>query len=191
MAKTRSARTPSRESSPDAAGKKQKRSASKSSGKQASDVPKYTGKWFPTSATEEEVQLFKDQLLMPVDLTVWIPSGEVPPTPLEGERVLYQKYFERGLGFPLHSFVRRMLQFFGCQLHHIPPNGVLHITSFITFCEYFLGQLPTSSCFGFFLSVMCSDQRRGRLGPWGIYLVALPQLQVLPYQPPEVCSGVA
>lgn len=71
---------------------------------------------------------------MPVDLERFIPKGEAPPTPRVGEHVIHQEYFEMGLGFPLHNFVRWLLHFYGCQLHHNPPNGVLHITNFKTFC---------------------------------------------------------
>ena len=35
-----------------------------------------------------------------------------------------------------------LLHFFGCQLHHISPNGALHIANFITFCECYLGIAP-------------------------------------------------
>lgn len=134
MAKTRSERStraPSQEPSADAADIKQKRTASKGSERQACDTPRAMGKWFPSATSEEEVQSLKDQLLMPADLATQISEGEVPPMPHDGEHVLCQEYLRRGL-----------LRFFRCQLHHIPPNEVLHITNFITFCECFLRIAP-------------------------------------------------
>lgn len=90
---------------------------------------------------------------MPADLGVPIPMGEVLPEHREGEHVVCSGYFGRGLGFPLHTFVCGLLHFFGCQLHHIPPNRVLHITNFITFYECFLGTTPHFELFRYFFHV--------------------------------------
>jgi hypothetical protein len=38
--------------------------------------------------------------------------------------------------------VRGLLHFYGIQMHHLTPNGVLHIACFITLCEGFLGTRP-------------------------------------------------
>lgn len=34
--------------------------------------------------------------------------------------------------------MRGLLFFFGCQLHHLSPTGILHIANFINFCEFYL-----------------------------------------------------
>lgn len=69
-----------------------------------------------------ELGLLVEEKLMSADLKCRIPDGEVPSAPRDGEHVLHLEYFERGLGFPLHNFVRVFRRFYGCQLHHIPPN---------------------------------------------------------------------
>lgn len=46
-----------------------------------------------------------------------------------------------------------LLHFFSCQLHHIPPDGVLHIANFITFCECYLGTAPLFELFRYFFQV--------------------------------------
>lgn len=46
--------------------------------------------------------------------------------------------------------MRGLLFFFGCQLHHLTPNGVLHIANFIMFCECFLGTAPHFELFYYF-----------------------------------------
>lgn len=75
-------------------------------------------------------------------------AGEGDPAGASGgdEWVLHQEFFGRWLGFPLHMFVRGLLSFYGCQLHHLTPNAIQHIVNFITFCECFLQTPPTLSC---------------------------------------------
>ena len=38
--------------------------------------------------------------------------------------------------------VHHTLFFYGIQLHHLNPNGILQIACFITLCERFLGTKP-------------------------------------------------
>ena len=48
-------------------------------------------------------------------------------------------YLIRGLGFPIHPFLRGLLEFYGLQLHNLTPASVLHIAGFVALCELFLG----------------------------------------------------
>ena len=90
---------------------------------------------------------------MPAGLSVRLPSGEALQEPREGEHILCPGYFHRGLGFPLRDFMRVNLWFVGCQLYHIPPNGVPHIRNFITFCECYLGIAPHFDMLCYFLRI--------------------------------------
>lgn len=58
------------------------------------------------------------------------------------ERILHTRFVERGLSLPLHPFLRGLLFFYGLQLHNLNPNGILHISCFITFRDCFLGISP-------------------------------------------------
>jgi hypothetical protein len=40
---------------------------------------------------------------------------------------------------PPHPFLRSLLWYYGLELHHLTPSGVLHIAVFITLCEAYLG----------------------------------------------------
>lgn len=76
--------------------------------------------------------------LFPPNLMYRIPlSREVPLAPLADERVLHFDFFGRGLGFPMHPFVRGLLFFFGYQLHHLDPHRSPSHRKFY----YFLGML--------------------------------------------------
>lgn len=102
-----------------------------------------SNKWFPSAASDVEIQRLKVEGSFPLDLRYQIPpKGEVPSAPVTDECVVHQDFFDRGLGFPLHPFVRGLLLFFGSQLHHLSPIEILHIANFITICECYLGTPP-------------------------------------------------
>lgn len=82
-------------------------------------------------------------MIPPKDVSHWrVPRGEVTVNPQAGERVLHTPFIEPSLSLTLHNFVRGLLFFYGIQLHHLNPNGILHILCFITLCECFLGTHP-------------------------------------------------
>ena len=60
-------------------------------------------------------------------------QGESSPNPSKGERVCFVPYLLRGLGFPVHPFLRGLLEFYGLQLH---------IAGYIALCELFLVAKP-------------------------------------------------
>lgn len=61
------------------------------------------------------------------------------PSPQKEERVCFVSFLLRGLGFPIHPFLRGLLEFYGLQLHHLTPNSVLHIAGYVALCEMHLG----------------------------------------------------
>ena len=56
-----------------------------------------------------------------------------------GERVCLVPYLLRGLGFPIHPFLLRLLEFYGLQLYNLTPASILHIAGYVALCELFLG----------------------------------------------------
>ena len=78
----------------------------------------------------------------------WRPaSGEPFPMPNTDEAIVFEDYFWRGLGFPVHPFLRGLLEFWAISLCNLHPNTILHISIFIHFCEMFLGVLPHFNLF--------------------------------------------
>ena len=61
------------------------------------------------------------------------------PNPYLEERVCLVPYLLRGIGFPIHPFLRGLLEFYGLQLHSLTPASILHIAGFVALCELFLG----------------------------------------------------
>ena len=69
-------------------------------------------------------------------------DGQVIPTPGPHERVVFLAHFVRGLGFPLHPFIRGLTFYYGLDFHDVAPNFVLNISVFIVVCEAFLRIKP-------------------------------------------------
>ena len=57
-------------------------------------------------------------------------QGQVVPTPRPNERVVFLPHFLRGLGFPLHPFVRGLIFYYGLDFHDLAPNFILNISAF-------------------------------------------------------------
>ena len=75
------------------------------------------------------------------------PKGQIIPTPEPNERVLFIPHFLRGLGFPLHPFVRGLMFYYGLDFHDLAPNSFLDILAFIIVCEAF-HRIPPTSAYG-------------------------------------------
>ena len=61
------------------------------------------------------------------------------PNPSKEEWVCFVSFLLRGVGFPIHHFLRGILEYYGLQLHNLAPGSILHIAGFVALCELFLG----------------------------------------------------
>ena len=93
--------------------RKSKKQTAAASASTATDLKKGEGDWMSSAVKEATLsKLCNDGFLPSADkLCVHAPSAkEVLPEPRENERVLFVEAMYRGLGFPLHDFVRGLLQ---------------------------------------------------------------------------------
>ena len=94
--------------------------------------------------------------------------GEAFPRPRADEVVSFLAFHERGLGYPVHWFLRRLLNEWGPKLQHLNPTGVLHVAGFITICEAFLGMEPHVDLFWWiFTGRALSEGKPPRTAPVG------------------------
>ena len=110
------------------------------------------GDWRRCSISHNELVKLQTEGLLPPAIMVPVRAGlvtyrggrqaEDTPSPNKGERVCFVSYLIRGLGFPIHPFLRGLLKFYGLQLHHLTPASVLHIAGYVALCELFLGIEP-------------------------------------------------
>ena len=67
--------------------------------------------------------------------------------PHTDELVVFEGYFWRGLGLPVHPFLQDLLEYWGVILCNLHLNTILHISVFIHFCEVYLGIVPHFNLF--------------------------------------------
>ena len=105
--------------------------------------------WVPSKMGEVELnRMVAAGVLLDRVIAGWRPaSGEPFPMPHTDESIVFEDYFWRGLGFPIHPFLRDLLEFWTIRLRNLHPNTILHISIFIHFYEAHLGVLPHFNLF--------------------------------------------
>ena len=117
--------------------------------KKAATVASRDEEWVPSRMGKAEINRMVEVGVLSDRVTAgWRPaSGEPVPMPHTDEVVVFEDYFWRGLGFPVHPFLRDMLGFWRVSLCNLHPNTILHISIFIHFCEAYLRVLPHFNLF--------------------------------------------
>jgi hypothetical protein len=106
--------------------------------------------WVPSEFAQSNLTKAQKEGLIAEGDQVVFPSTERIPKPPSGYRVMFLAFLLRGLSFPAHEFLRRLLFVYGVQLHQLTPNSILHIACFVTLCESFLGVDPHWTLWKFF-----------------------------------------
>ena len=100
-------------------------------------------RWMVSSVTEGDIKKLRRAGYLLDDIAHRLPDErQLIPTPEPHERVVFLTHFLRGLGFPLHPFVRGLIFYYGLDFHDLGPNFVLNISAFIVMCEAFLRIKP-------------------------------------------------
>ena len=105
--------------------------------------------WVPSNMGEAEINRMVEAGVLSDRVTArWRPaSGKPFLMPHTDEVVVFEDYFWCGLGFPVHPFLRDLLEFERVSLCNLHPNTILHISIFIHFCEVYLRVLPHFNLF--------------------------------------------
>lgn len=106
--------------------------------------------WQKSLSTQSSLEaMAQGGLLPPAELVVWrAPApGERYPQPYEGEIVVFEDYFLRGVGIPVHNFLRDLCIFWAISICNLPPNSILTIALFVAYCECYLGRAPHFNLF--------------------------------------------
>jgi len=85
----------------------------KTSSEKASAEIRRDKEWVPSRTGEVELNRLVEAGVLPDRVTArWWPTlGEPFPMPHTDEAVVFEDYFWRGLGFPVHPFLRDLLEF--------------------------------------------------------------------------------
>jgi len=103
-----------------------------------------------------EMGLLHDQ-----ELGGWrAPEGESYPDPRAGEVVVFEDFFKRGFGVPVHPFLQGLLLYYEIGICNLHPNSILLVATFIHLCEAFVGIEPH---FDLFCYLICL-RKKGAIG---------------------------
>lgn len=56
-------------------------------------------------------------------------------TPYTNELVMFEDYFFRGFGVPIHPFLRGLIAYYDISLCYLSPNSILHAAIFVNLYE--------------------------------------------------------
>jgi hypothetical protein len=122
--------------------------------------------------TEAEIQsLVERVLLMSKEEVEWKATvGEEFPTEDVKEQVVFASYFECGFNLPVGDFFWCLLFYYKLELVHLVPNSITIVSTFIHYCEAYLGISPH---FLLWRHLLCVKSTCTRFGPVGAVMFCL------------------
>lgn len=130
--------------------------------------------WEKTTSTLQSLTAMANGgLLPPAVLEVWRapPAGERYLQTEEDEIVVFEDYFLRGLGIPVHNFLRDLCIFWRISIYNLIPNSILTIAIFIAYCEFYFGIPPHFILFRHFYYLKKGEGSGGSQIAGGCYVV--------------------
>jgi hypothetical protein len=88
-------------------------------------------------------------------------AGEEFPSEDVKEQVVFTSFFERGFNLPAGDFFRGLLYYYRLELVHLVPNSITVVSTFIHFCEAYLGIPPHFLLWRYFFCVKSTGKRSG------------------------------
>jgi hypothetical protein len=100
--------------------------------------------WEPLAVTWAKIQALVDRRLLRSKAEVeWkAPTGEAFLMEDHNEQVVFISFFERGSNIPAGDFFRGVLFYYKLELILLVPNSITIVSTFIHFCEAYLGITP-------------------------------------------------
>jgi hypothetical protein len=81
------------------------------------------------------------------------------------EQVVFASFFERGVNIPAGDFFRGLLFYYKMELVHLVPNSIKVVSTFVHFCEAYLGISPHFVLRGHLFCVKSIGKRSSPVGP--------------------------
>jgi hypothetical protein len=122
--------------------------------------------------TEAKIQaLVECGLLRPKVEVEWKAEvGEEFSTEDVKEQVVFTSYSERGFNLPVGDFFRGLLYYYKLELVHLVPNSITVVSTFIHFCEAYLGLSPHFLLWRHLFCVKTTSKRSWLVGAVMFYL---------------------
>jgi hypothetical protein len=132
--------------------------------------------WVRSTMTEAKIQALVDRgLLRPKTEVEWRAAiGEDFPSEDVKEQVVFGSFFERGFNLPTGDFFRGLLYYYRLELVHLVPNSITVVSTFIHFCEAYLGIPPHFALWRHFFRQKHWQKVRAS-GGWDVQFEVRPQ----------------
>jgi hypothetical protein len=147
---------------------------------EAASIPDPHTAWVRSMMTEVKIQALVDRgLLRPKAEVEWkAATGEEFPTEDVKEQVVFASFFKRGFNLPVGDFFRGLLYYYTLELVHLVPNSITVVSTFIQFCEAYLGISPHFLLWRYLFCVKRTGKRSGPVGGCDVLLEVGPQGRV-------------
>jgi hypothetical protein len=139
---------------------------------EAASIPDPCAVWVRSTMTEAKIQALVDsEFLRPKVEVEWKTAvGEDFPTEDVKEQVVFVSYFESGFNLPVGDFFCGLLYYYKLELVQLVPNSITVVSTFIHFCEVYLGISPH---FLLWRYIFCGKSTGKRSGPVGAIMFCL------------------
>jgi hypothetical protein len=89
-------------------------------------------------------------------------AGEEFPSEDVKEQVVFASFFERGFNLPVGDLFHGLLYYYRLELVHLVPNSIIVVSTFIHFCEAYLGILSHFTLWRYFSASRVLARGRGQ-----------------------------
>ena len=142
------------------------------------------GLWIPSTVADEELRTAEEEGL--IYTGSWrSAAGHPTPAPIAGEHVHFLSHILRGISLPPSDFLLRVLEFYGVQLHNLPPNSILELSAFVALCEGYLGVRPSLTLFRYYFGIRKNSISAGVPYTTGTLSLSLRRGRVYP----KICAS--
>jgi hypothetical protein len=133
---------------------------------EGTSIPDPQAAWSRSTMSKANIQVLVDRgLLQPKAEVEWrAAAGEQFPSEDVKEQVIFASFFERGFNLPAGDFFRGLLYYYQLELVHLVPNSITVVSTFIHFCEVYLGISPHFLLWRYFFCVKSTGKRSGPVG---------------------------
>jgi hypothetical protein len=117
-----------------------------------------------STMTEAKIQALVDWGLLRSKTEVeWrVAAGEEFPSEDVKEQVVFASFFERGFNLLAGDFFCGLLYYYRLEVVHLVPNSITVVSTFIHFCEAYLGIPPHFLLWRYFFALRVLARGRGQ-----------------------------
>jgi hypothetical protein len=126
-------------------------------------IPDPQAAWVRSTMSEAKIQALVDHgLLRPKMEVEWrATAGEQFLSEDVKEQVVFASFFDRGFNLPVGDFFRGLLYYYQLELVHLVLSSITIVSTFIHFCEAYLGISPQFLLWRYFVCVKSTGKRSG------------------------------